>query len=291
MRLDKDVLADPAVAGLMNEKFVSIKINAKESEGKDLTKEFNVDGFPTGIVIDPATKAEVDRIDGYQPPKEYIASLKKILSGDNFAALKKKAEERPDDVEAWVRYARALEGRVKREKLIEAWKKVAALDPADAKRHGARALLTVARIEAASAGGPDPLLDLAVKNDGKPLALDAHNYVITMFSRAKDEKYRKQVIASFDYIVAHGQRDPETLHDFASFLLARGEALEKALSLAEEALKAQPEATDVLDTAAECLSRLGRKADAVAMAKRAVEAASEAEKPRYEKRVAELEGK
>jgi tetratricopeptide (TPR) repeat protein len=130
---------------------------------------------------------------------------------------------------------------------------------------------------------------VAKKYDGKPAALEAHRYLAARLGNSKRPEDVKTAAGSLEYLVGHGQRDPETLNNYAWLLVTNGRQLEKAQSLAQEAVKAAPKASHILDTLAECYSRLGRKDEAVSTEKKAIECASPQEKPMYEKRLAEIE--
>jgi thioredoxin 1 len=271
--LDKQVFADAQFAAYMNSKFFAYKLNAeKDDDGPDVQKRFGVRGYPTALIIDPKTGEEIDRIVGFKPAEEYVKALKEILGGNSFAARKKKAKDNPEDIEAWAAYAKALEDRDPKA-AGEAWKKVAALDPKDEKGKGSEALLAVARIETMEKQNPAPVVEFARSNDGKPVALKAHKMITEMLGQSPDPEHRKLVLASYEYLVGHGKKDAETLNGYAWTLATANQDLEKALGLVQEALKEKPDSAEYLDTLAECLSKLGRKDEAVAAARMAVEKA------------------
>jgi len=290
--LEEKVFADPAVAAFMNSRLVAVKLDAEEGEGPDLKKRFDLPGCTTGLIIDPATGKEIDRLVGFAPPKEYLKDLAQVLGGSSLADLEKKAKASPKDLGAWLDYAKRLDER-RRKGAVAAWKKVAALDPKDGKGKRSQALLALARISAIETQDPKPLIDFAAANDGKPPALEAHRIIAAMLSRGPVEgDEEKQLFASLEYLVTHGKRDPETLNEYAWALVNAGRDVEKALSLAEEALKAKPDDPSILDTAAACLHALGRKDEAIAMQKKAIAAADPKDKMKLEilkRRLAELE--
>ncbi len=288
--LDQKVYTDSAVAETLNSKAVPFKVNAEKGEGPDLQKKFEVRGFPTVVFVDPKTEEELDRIVGYSPPEQYLKKVRSILSGKTFAGLRKKARANPDDLEAWCDYAEALEERGEGDELKEAWKKVAALDPGDRKGKESLAICALARMDAFKSRDPRPLLEVARKYEGKPAAVEAHRYLVMVLGRSQKKEDRKTLLESYEYLISHGKRDAETLNNYAWDLATHGESLEKALELAREALKESPKAAHILDTAAECLFRLGRKEEAVAMEKKALEAAAPAQKESFKKRIAEFGG-
>ena len=45
---------------------------------------------------------ELDRITGFRPPDRFISTIKPILAGKSYGALKKKAKKEPDNLEVAV---------------------------------------------------------------------------------------------------------------------------------------------------------------------------------------------
>jgi tetratricopeptide (TPR) repeat protein len=291
--LDQQVFASSAVAELMNSKYVAVKINAEKEEGPKVAKEFGVRGFPTAVVVDAETGKEIDRIVGFRPPDAYLKTLKDIAGGNSWAAVEKKAKADPKDAEVWTAYARKLEEREKIAEAKAAWKKVLALDPDD-KGPGPVARLGLARIEAGETRDPKPVIDFAKKYDGKPAALEAHELIVEMLGGSPgDDDEQKQLIDSYEYLVTHGKRDSETLNNYAFALALAKKDLEKALKMSRDALEAAPDAPHIMDTVAECLFGLGKKDEALAMERKALEKADPKNKQMVEifkRKIAEWEG-
>jgi thiol:disulfide interchange protein len=121
--LDAKVYTDPAVRDLFEKRFVAMKLNAEDKgEGTDLAKKFKVRGYPTAVIVDPASKGEVDRIVGFSPADQYAKRLREIADGkDTFLSLKKRVEASPDDLDAWSLYALKLEERDSLDDAETAW--------------------------------------------------------------------------------------------------------------------------------------------------------------------------
>ena len=49
---DREVLADPAVRGLIEERFVFVRLEYESDEGKAFREEYGVKGFPRLLVLD-----------------------------------------------------------------------------------------------------------------------------------------------------------------------------------------------------------------------------------------------
>lgn len=74
--LDMRVYNDKEVVDYANAHQINWKTDA-EKEGKDLAKKYNVTGFPTLVFID-AEGNEIDKIVGFYPAPDFLASMKKI---------------------------------------------------------------------------------------------------------------------------------------------------------------------------------------------------------------------
>jgi tetratricopeptide (TPR) repeat protein len=290
--LDQTVFASSAVAELMSAKFVAVKVNPEKAD-KKVAEDFGVRGFPTALIIDPETGKELDRIVGAQPVEAYLKTLKEIAAGNSFGALEKKAKASPKDAGLWADYARKLEGRDRLDDAEAAWKKVADLDPEE-KGPGVSAQFGLAKIKAMRAQDPNPIYDFAKKYDGKPVALEAHEMITQILGGSPlDDEDQKRLFASYEYLLAHGKRDPETLNNYAYTLAVQGKEPGKALPLAREALKGAPDAPHILDTLAECLWATGEKEEALATERKALEKADPKNKQMvdvFKKKIAEWEG-
>lgn len=73
-KLDKDVYSKDDVGEYADSNIVSLKLNAEQGEGAELSKSARIQGFPTIIFYDPAGE-EIHRQVGYQVPKDFIATL------------------------------------------------------------------------------------------------------------------------------------------------------------------------------------------------------------------------
>jgi thioredoxin-related protein/Tfp pilus assembly protein PilF len=285
-RLDANVYPNPAVAEVLNTKFVPYKIDAEKGEGPKLNEQYKVSGYPTMVIIDPTTKEEIDRIVGYAEPDAFRKTLDQIASGDNFAGLKKRTASNPNDLEAWSMLADKLLQREDLDGAKAALGKVVALDASDEKGKKSHAELQLAMIAAQTSGDIKPLIEVAKRYDGKPAALEAHTFLAMNLGGADEPEMTKQASTSFDYLLSHGKRDAQVLNGYAWLLATHSQSLDKALAMANEAAKLEPKSAAILDTVAECLFRMGKKDEAIATAKRVLElATSDAEKKQFQARL------
>lgn len=81
--MDQTTFRNPEVTGLLNENFVSLKVNIDEVEGYELKKQYNIQYLPT-ILIFNSNGELVERLEETMPPSK----LAKILSSHNHGANK-----------------------------------------------------------------------------------------------------------------------------------------------------------------------------------------------------------
>ncbi len=287
--LDQEVYTHASVAQTLNTKFLALKINAEKGEGPALNDQFKIGGYPTLVIVDPQTKREIDRIVGYAPPEKFLKSLDDIAAGKTFSVIKTKAESSPNDLDAWALYVEKLAVRDDVAATKAALVKVAALDPKDEKRQGSKAQAQLAMMATMESGDFKPVIEFVKKNDGKPAALEAHNFLAMNLAESPDPEMQKQAAMSFEYVVSHGRRDADTLNSYSWFLATHGQSLEKALALAQEATRLEPASAAILDTLAECFHRLGRKEEEIATEKKAIALASPEERKSFEARLKTFE--
>lgn len=75
--LKEGTLTDPSVQKEINEN--NILLITESSESPELFQELDIYGTPTTVILDQDGN-ELGRIDGYEPPEEYLRDLKEINS-------------------------------------------------------------------------------------------------------------------------------------------------------------------------------------------------------------------
>ena len=76
--LDKKVFADPEAAAFINKSFVGFKANAEKGDGIAFSKKYNIEGFPTTVVLNPQGKM-LGQFSGFKPAKAYMKTLTSIV--------------------------------------------------------------------------------------------------------------------------------------------------------------------------------------------------------------------
>ncbi|MDX1932157.1 MAG: thioredoxin domain-containing protein [Capsulimonadales bacterium] len=106
-KLDAETWKDPAVRRWLVAKTVSRKIDAEKEV--DLARRYRIDAYPTILLLRPDGR-EIDRLVGFQAPKNFIEEANLALAGlDSVARAKRKWQaEGVNNPMARMDYARAL---------------------------------------------------------------------------------------------------------------------------------------------------------------------------------------
>ena len=93
-QLDTIVFADPKIRKLLNDNYISLKLNAEKGEGLELNKKYNSDGYPTFVFIDSTGKL-LGEINGTRSNEGYFTAIKSQgrddPEGKELKALRKKS--------------------------------------------------------------------------------------------------------------------------------------------------------------------------------------------------------
>ena len=81
-RLDADTFTDQKVIDFAKQNLISKKIDAEKGDGPKQKNKYRVRGYPTILFLD-SQGVEIDRIDGYRPPEEFLSELNRIKNGEN----------------------------------------------------------------------------------------------------------------------------------------------------------------------------------------------------------------
>jgi thiol:disulfide interchange protein len=82
-RLDATTWSDPAVARLLGEKTVPLKLDAEKE--RDLATRFKIEAYPTLLLLKP-DGTEVDRLIGFREAPKFIEEFTAALAGRNSLA-------------------------------------------------------------------------------------------------------------------------------------------------------------------------------------------------------------
>lgn len=69
--MDRNTWSNEKVQSFLNEKTVSMKIDAEKGEGRNFAKKYKVAGYPCVLIFNSAGEL-IDRRMGYLPPREFL---------------------------------------------------------------------------------------------------------------------------------------------------------------------------------------------------------------------------
>ena len=276
------------VGEYMASKFVAIKIDAEKGEGPDLAKRFGVRGFPTFVIVDPEGQ-EVDRLVGFRKPEPFLAELKDIAGEKSFRALKKRATENPDDLDAALDLAEKYQERSDFDQALGLYEKVRGSEKASAssklRAEGRIAMIGYVKSRGKELGSLEKFYEA---HKGGADAVDIARLLYQVYQRGED---RKKVVEMGDYLLANApeREDATFLNDYSWYLSTKDVDAKKALELARRAVAKSPDAPAILDTLAEACYRNGLFEEAVETQKKAVKLAEESQRGEFEERLQKFE--
>jgi thioredoxin-like negative regulator of GroEL len=127
--LDEKVFTQPAFAEWLSTRMIAVHIDAEKGEGPELVERYNVQAYPTMLVLE-ASGIEKGRVVDFVESQELIGKLEAIGKGGNvLAELEQAAKDKPDDVEARYRLGHAYALAARREEADSVFANVVAADP------------------------------------------------------------------------------------------------------------------------------------------------------------------
>lgn len=104
-RMDQEVLKNPKTAEALGDRFILAQINAEKNEGIGLAQKFQIQAYPTFIVVDK-NQLEVGRLTGAQPINLFIENVNKTIdnsrSNDQIIKRYESNERSPELVNDYV---------------------------------------------------------------------------------------------------------------------------------------------------------------------------------------------
>lgn len=126
---DEKVFVDPEVGDFLAKGYVSVHIDAEKGNGPELVERYNVQAYPTLLVLEPSG-VEKGRLVDFHARDELIAALGRIAGGENvLAELEAAVESDPDDLEKRYELAHAYALAAKRDLAQPLFDTVLAADP------------------------------------------------------------------------------------------------------------------------------------------------------------------
>jgi len=84
--MTRNVFPLQSVGDFMNTHFVSLKVDMEKGEGPALAKKYEVQAYPTFLILDAEGK-EINRLVGSNTPDEFVKAVEEAMKGSRLPAL------------------------------------------------------------------------------------------------------------------------------------------------------------------------------------------------------------
>ncbi len=279
-KLDKDVFPDPEVRAEAKG-FVAIKVDGETPIGERLLKRYHVVGYPTVLFLDPSG-AEIDRIFGYQPPKEFAQSMRDYRSGRNtVAAMRADLKKRPTDIELAFEVGRRLAIRGERAEAERLLNRVRKADADNAKGLASKAMLTLGKYLHLRGGKryAEALSLLTQLRKTYPASKDARRALYPLARALHGLERDAEALGALQAAIDADPKDVGAYNTFAWFCFKQDVDRPRGITVAKAGLAVDPKSSGLWDTLAELYHVTGQRDLAVQAINKAV--ALEPEDPYY----------
>ncbi len=253
---------DEKVIGVANS-LLNLKLNANEGEGKELSRQYKIEGVPQMVFV-KADGSEVDRIIGYLPPDQYQSRLSDILAGKNtMTDLLARYENSPTDLDLMVQIAGKYEDRGDFDNAAELYTSIlkSHADSSAEEVNHARYFLAMKDLFDGNRSGIDRFI---LKYNFSKYVYDAYQQMAQYYASQNDTT---QEVAALEAMASKYPDDPSALNAYAWRMTELKLNLEAALQRAGHAAElARDDATlqaNILDTQAEVYWSMGKADEAV----------------------------
>ncbi len=284
--LSRETFSDKEVAQVVAREFISVKIDAEKGEGPELTQIYGVAGFPT-VVFTTHTGEEIDRIRGFLPPEKFLAEITRFQNGESFKTLKEQAAKKPSDVELQIELGKKYEARQKYEKSDEIYRRIITdKSRSDSIRNRAQGRLALI----AFLNKPHDVSKLKSFFEKHSTSKDVPvaDHARALFGYYRASKNHREALNAGDYLLKYSDEkdNADFLSQFALYLATEDLGLEKALDLANQAVRLRPKNPRIVDVLADVYFHNGMFKEAVETEDRAGRLEKDLQRKKYyEKRL------
>ncbi len=270
--MDEKVYPLDEVARAVGANYVALRRDGEAGEGVTLAARYHVVGYPTVLLIDPKSGAEVDRLMGFVTARELVETLQRFRDGKGtLADLEKRAAAAPSDealkLEVATRHAMRGDPRA-----IAELDAVVKGDPDNAHKHAAAALLTLGKyfyLRGAKdyAHAEATLLELEKRFPSTEEASQvAYNLGLAYHATGRDREAR----AVLDRWIAAAPKDGSRYNAYAWLSYKYDFDRARGIEVAQKGLANDPKDHALWDTLGELYAATGKKAEACDAEKRAL---------------------
>lgn len=273
--LDEKTFTDPSVGAWLGEHAIAIHVDAEKGEGPDIVERYDVQAYPTLLVLE-GNGVEKGRLVDFIEPAELIPKLEAIAAGDNvLTELEGAVESDPDALEPRFRLAHAYLLAAKRDAAEALHRDLLVADPKNELGYAAKVLYDQAlfirlKLDADPGAAIAAFEALQTKFPDSPEAVRAHR----MIGRARCKLGQEdQAVAALEAMLATDPEDLDLVASFGWFAFRQGCGVGPALAAVVEAIPQRPEDAELRYLEAE----LHRLSDQPIEALAAIRKASELE--------------
>ncbi len=286
-RLVKQVFSREEVGSFVNSRFVCLKVNVKETAGKQIYEKYEVAGFPTLLFLD-SEGGEIDRIFGYDDdPDSYFKTLQQYAAGKGtLRSMLSALESDPDDVDLNYAVAMRYVDRGQGLKSPAYFTRILELDPEDRKGYAEDARFSLAVADMWTKDNVEPLAAFLKKTTNERLLWDGYNF---LWKYNRNNENHEAAIDAYAMILELRPGDADRMNACAWYIY-ENEMSEKyawGIQIAREAVSLKPDAASIWDTLAWLEYVGGSKARAIEAMKKAVELSPD--KGGYKKNLEKME--
>lgn len=268
-KLDKDVFSDEAVGIFVNEHFVAIKVDAEKGNGPALKESFRVPGYPTVVFVD-ASGAEIDRAVGYAERDDYFQIIKDYVAGKNtLNDYLSQLSSHETDIELHYKVARKYDDRGQADKAMDHFEEILALDPDNKAGYHDEARFQIGYYRYELNQNLAPLEEYAAVGTDDNHVKRAYGLIAR--AHAKADKM-DLAIATYEASIKRFPESANMRNAYAWFVFKKRikETYPRAIEVAQEALKLEPEADAIWDTLGQLYFANGQVQEAAAAMKEAL---------------------
>ena len=271
--LDRVVFQNKTVGTFINEHFLSLRLNAKNDDGKDLVKHYQVNGFPTVLFLTNQGN-EIDRICGFDGNKDHYLKIIQDYAAvrNTFKDLKEKYNRDTSNIVSSYRLAKKYIDRWESSKAQKYLNAVLKLDVEDNYGFREESELQIAIYAAAYSNKKDvqPLITFLNKSQREEFLKSGYNQLSRFYRNEKDTiQYFKTLDRALKKIKDNTQLMNE--YAWAIFTCKLQDKYKYGIELAEKAVELEPEAANIWDTLAWLYYADGDHQKAISAMKKAVE--------------------
>ncbi len=263
--LDEEVFVKPEVGAFLDEKFVSIHIDAEKGEGPDIVDRYHIQAYPTLLVLE-ASGVEKGRLVDSMEPAALIAALGKLAGGQNvLAELEAAVAAAPDDLKARYELAHAHALAARQQDALTNLAAVIEGDPDNAQGLAAaamydRAMFLTAKLDGDRERAVAEFRELQKKFPTSKQSIRAYRQIGRQLCKLGRPD---EAVQSLEQMIATDPKNPDLKGSYGWFSFRQKCSPEAGLRAVEAGLEQDPKSANLHYLRAELRHQLGDSAEAL----------------------------